>query len=1410
MLEPAIPRRATRDSPPLSFAQQRLWFLHQLDSKSPTYHQPAAFLLSGSLDPQALQKALDHVVARHEALRTTFVPVDGIPMQMIVENRIVDMPVVDLRGRSAGARDAEVQRLLAETIRHPFDLLQDLMLRALLLRLADHEHLLVLVTHHIASDGWSIGVLWRELAALYSAFASGNPSPLPELPIQYADYAVWQRDRLRGEILDSQLSYWKNQLSNISTLQLSGDRPRPAVQTFRGAKQSFLLSKELTERLKTLSRRERVTLFMTLVAAFQALLHRYTGQTDIAVGSPVAGRGWIELEGLIGFFVNTLVVRADLAGNPPFLEHLRRVRAVALEAYARQDLPFEKLVEELQPERNLSHSPLFQVAFVLQNTPSAAQKLEGLTLTPLETDTGTSKFDLMMSMEEQADGLKGSLQYSTDLFDQTTILRMLEHFCLLLEGVAADPNRQLSDLPLLTQAERNRLLVEWNDTDRDLPNNESIHNLFESQAERTPEAVAVVFEDQELTYRELNGQANQLAHYLRKSGVRPETPVGLCVERSVETIVALLGILKAGGAYVPLDPVYPKERLEFVLNDAGANVLITQGKVLEEWADASIENPKSKTCPEQSRRIENRTTVCVDRDRQIIARESRENPPSATVPANLAYVVYTSGSTGRPKGVGVEHRQLINYLNGILETLELPAETSFATVSTIAADLGNTVVFSSLCAGGSLHIISRDRASDADAMGEYFARHRIDCLKIVPSHLSALQTPARSQPALPRRLLILGGEASRVDWIKSLRSLDSRCAILNHYGPTETTVGVLTHRIEPESPLPDLPNLPLGRPIFNTRVYLLDQHLNPVPVGVPGELHIGGLGVARGYLGQPALTAQKFIPNPFGNRSGARLYKTGDRARYLPDGNIEFLGRVDDQIKIRGFRIEPGEVENTLRRHSGVLEAAVLAMEDQLGEPRLTAYVVPKPVRSPAIGTERRYRLPNNMAVAQLNKNETDYLYEEIFERQAYLKHGITLKDGDCVFDVGANIGLFALFARRVCAGSRIYAFEPNPAVFKILRANAFLYAPDAKIFNFGLSDTTKTSTFTFFPGFSLLSGFYADPAAEKELVKTFMANQEKAGVSEMAELIAQGDDLLDRRFSSQTFTARLKTLSSVIEEERIISIDLLKINVEKSELDVLRGIEDADWGKIKQIVLEVDLKENLPVITSLLGSHGYEFVVEQDTLLESTELCYVYAIRPSKERGLIRERGKTGLIRTLPQHPDPFLSVDELKGFLRQQLPDYMIPSQIVLLDSLPLTPNGKVDRGALPLTGEAANEPGRTVVGPRTAVEQTVADIWTDVLGLNQVSIDDDFFGLGGHSLKATQVVSRLRAALSIDVPLSALFETPTVAGLAAAIEKIRIGNPGQEDLARALSNLEHLSDEEAQRLLVDGGLPAGDAHE
>jgi amino acid adenylation domain-containing protein/FkbM family methyltransferase len=1336
--------------------------------------------LNGPLNMEALQKSLDAILSRHEILRTNIAVMDGNPTQVITESRSIKLSVIDLSQWSNRDHQAEMHRLVNAEARRPFNLSSDLMLRVTLLHLGENDHVLLLVMHHIASDAWSMGILYRELSALYQAFSTGEPCRLAELPIQYADFAIWQRQWLQGEVFEKQFSYWKRQLSGIPVLELPTDRPRPAVQTFPGGRQSLVLSKNLSNALKALSRKEGVTFFMTLLAAFQTLLHRYTGQEDIAVGSPIANRTRSEIEGLIGFFVNTLVLRTDLSGNPNFRELLARVRKVALGAYEHQDLPFEKIVEELKPERDLSHNPLFQIMFSLQNVPRQSVELPDLTLRAVDVTFGTAKFDLTLFMIEEAGSLTASLAYNTDLFNDATISRMLGHFQVLLQGIVANPDRRLSDLPILSQAEKQRLLVEWNNTKRDYPQDKCIHELFEAQVERSPNAVAVVFEDKQLTYRELNRRANQFAHHLQKLGVGPDVLVGICVERSLEMIVGVLAVLKAGGAYVPLDPAYPKKRLALMLEDAQMPVLLTQHRLVEEL-------------PAHEAQV-----VCLDTDWQVIARESEEMPISGTTPENLAYVIYTSGSTGTPKGVAVEHRQLSNYLHAVLEKMAIPSPANFATVSTFAADLGHTVIFSSLYTGGCLHVISETQASDPRTMADYLQHHSIDCLKIVPSHLAALQDPSHPKHVLPRQLLILGGEGSRTDWVESLHMLSPGCAILNHYGPTETTVGVLTYRMEATQGSPRTGNLPLGRPIANVQIYLLDRHLQPVPIGVTGELHIARLSLARGYLKRPEMTAEKFIPDPFGDEQGARLYKTGDLARWLPDGNIEFMGRIDSQIKLRGFRIELGEIEAALGQHPDLREVAVLDLEDSPGQKRLVAYVVANKNRAPTIAGRRRYKLPNHMAVAQLNKHETDYIYEEIFERQAYLRHGIMIGEGDCVFDVGANIGLFVLFVDQMCKTAKVYAFEPNPFAFDILSMNASLYASGTKLFNCGLSNERKRASFTFFPGFSLLSGFYADRQVEKEVVKTFMLNQQKAGKADMAELLEHADGMLDERFSSTTFPTQLRTLSSVMEEEGIECIDLLKINVEKSELDVLNGIKDVDWKKIKQIVLEVDVKENLHAILSLLERQGYDFVVEQDALLDNTQLCYVYAIRPSEDRRLERDAERTDFKR-LPMLSDSLLSPDELRLFLREKLPEYMVPSAFVFLDALPLTPNGKVDRRALPTPDESRPELKEAFVAPRTPAEKVIAAMWAEILKLEQVGIYDNFFDLGGHSLLATQVISRVRDTFHVELPLRTLFENPTVASLAVQVVQPQAKKAVPDEMTEMLADLESLSDHEGQRLLA-----------
>ena len=1368
---PILPEPVIRDCP-LSFSQERFWFLSQLEPNNLAYKITFGFHLTGPLNTKALEQSLTEIVRRHETLRTTFHLRNGEPVQVISERWSFPLTIIDLRQQTPVDSEAEVQRLFENERRRFFDLSVDLLLRATLLQLRADEHVLVLSSHHVAWDHWCIELFLRELSVLYQAFAAAKPSPLSELPIQYKHYALWQRKMFQGAELENYLAYWKEQLVDApASLNLPADHPRQPLNNRRGGRQALVLPKELSSALGSLSKEASVTLFMTFLAAFQTLLHRMTGEDDIVVGTPVAGRDRSETEGLIGLFLNSLALRTNLSGNPTFLELLARVREVALGAYDHQELPFEKLVAELQPERDLSRTPIFQVFINMYNFKEVGLELDGLSVRPLKTPEPMPQFDLEFYIREHDDGIHLIFVYDSDLFESATIARLLGHFQILLEGVVANPEQRISELPLLTEAEKHQLLVQWNDTKREYPRDKCIHELFEEQVERTPDAAAVVFEDQQLTYRELNNRANQLAHYLQKLGVGPEVLVGICVERSVEMVVGLLGILKAGGAYVPLDSSYPKERLVFMLQDTATKLIVTHERLLEEL-------------PEQSA-----ARVCLDRDWFEIAQESAENPQRLVTAESLAYVLYTSGSTGQPKGVAVEHRQLINYLVSIIERLDLTSQRSFATVSTLAADLGNTVVFSSLCTGAALHVIYRDRIADAEAMADYFSRHAIDCLKIVPSHLAALQSVSHRERVLPRQLLILGGEASDVEWVKRLGTLAPSCRIVNHYGPTETTVGVMTYEVEKDSLPVGLPHLPLGRPIANTQVYILDQNLNPVPISVAGELYVGGLGLARGYLNRPELTAEKFIPNPFSTEPGARLYKTGDLARYLADGNIEFLGRIDNQIKLRGYRIEPGEIEAALKQHPEVREAVILDRPGTDGEKQLAAYVVVTPDRAPTVAGKQRYRLPNGTAVAQLNRNETDYIYQEIFARQAYLRHGITIKDGDCLFDVGANIGLFTLFANQIAKRPRMYSFEPNPAVYEILKANAKLYGSDVKLFNCGLADKAKSTTFTFFPGFSLLSGFYADAQAEKEVVKTFMINQQKTGVSEMTELVEQADAILEERFTPQSFNAELRTVSSVIEQDEIECIDLLKINVEKSELDVLLGIKDSDWQKIKQIVLEVDVKDNLPTITSLLEKRGYEYVVEQDNLLEGTSLCYVYAIRPSAERRLIREQPAGTHVRALPVSDRPLISAGEMRAFLATKLPEYLIPSAFVFLDALPLTPNGKGDRQGLLALGQDHANLQEKFEAPRTPVEELLAQMWSDVLKLDKVGIHDNFFDLGGHSLLATQLISRIRDAFRLELPLRSLFETPTVAGLAEQIGSAREG----EARVRALPILPEPIDEE-----------------
>jgi len=910
-LVPPITRPERGGYPPLSFAQERLWFLDQLERESPFYNMPAAFRMTGSLNVENLRRAFDAITMRHEALRTTFSVIDGKAVQVIAQAPAVTFTSCDLRSLGPNLREAEIRRLGGEEARQPFDLQSGPLLRVKLLRLAEIEYVLLITTHHIVSDGWSIGILIRELTTLYEDLALGRPSRLSKLPVQYIDYAIWQREWLQSALLEKQISYWKRQLQGIpEVLELPKDRPRPAVQTFQGARKSKRLSQNLTKALNDLSQRQGATLFMTLLAVYQTLLWRYSGQNDLVVGTPVAGRNSAELEELIGFFVNTLVMRSDLAGNPSFLQLLAKVRETALEAYANQDLPFERLVDVMQPQRSLSHTPLFQVALVFQNAPREWFNLSGLKFERIPAESGTSKFDLMLFATETAESLNLAFEYNTDLFDDARIERMLEHLQTLMERIVREPETRIGELEILREAERKQLLVEWNQTAAEYCGDRCVHELFEEQAERTTDRVAIVFESQQLSYRELNRRANQLAHYLKKRGVGPEVLVGVCVERSLEMVVGLLGILKAGGAYVPLDPAYPAERLQFMLEDARARLLLTQEPLLQLLPESSAE------------------VVCLDRDWPEISKEREENLANKPAAENLAYVIYTSGSTGKPKGVAIEHRSaaaLLAWAGGVFSQEEL---SGVLASTSICFDLSVFELFVPLSSGGKVVL-----ADDVLQLLSLPAAKEVKLINTVPSAMVELLR----LDGLPESVqtVNLAGEPLPASLVDELYERPQIKRVFDLYGPSEdTTYSTFTLRL-PAGPMT------IGRPVSNTRVYLLDENLQPAPIGVPGELYLGGAGLARGYLHRPELTAKAFVPDPFNAEATGRLYRTGDVARYLADGNIEYLGRIDNQVKIRGFRIELGEIEGVVKKHPQVSEAIVLAREDEPGDKRLVAYVVP-------------------------------------------------------------------------------------------------------------------------------------------------------------------------------------------------------------------------------------------------------------------------------------------------------------------------------------------------------------------------------------------------------------------------------------------------------------------------------------
>ena len=922
-LDDRIPRRKTEGPAPLSFAQQRLWFLQQLHPDSPVYNIPVFLRIAGDLHARALSLAFEEIVRRHESLRTMFCEVDGIPVQAIRSPEAFHAEAVDWTVIPPDRQAAELQRLATEYFRKRFDLSQGRLLRALLVRLGRNEHVLLLMMHHIVSDAWSVGALARELNTLYRDFSQGLPSSLPELPIQYADYALWQRGWLQGALLQGQLRYWRQQLADLpELLPLPVDRPRPPQLTHAGSGEPFTLDERCLESLRQLSKSYRGTLFMTVLAALQVLLARYSGQNDIAIGTPVAGRNRMETEPLIGFFVNTLVLRTNLAGNPTIQELLLQVRKTALEAFENQDVPFEKLVEELQPERDLAKTPLFQVMLAVQNTHAQEWALPGVKLSLEEVDNGTAEFDLAVFLYESGRGLQGSFRYRTDLFDASTIRRMAHHFRVILQAFAGNLQQRVYDIPLLTEGERFQVLKQWSHTERPYLKGRCMHEFFEEQAAKTPQSTAMVHGRDQVTYGELNRRANQLAHYLRKVGVGPDVLVTVCLSRTPNMIVALLAVLKAGGAYVAVDPAYPAERLQYILNDVKPKVALVEGR--------SREQLPAEFC---SCKI-----VSLDSDGPSIAQCSTKNPGISVAEHNLAYVMYTSGSTGHPKGVGIEHRSTTAFLGWLRETLTDDDLGCVLASTSICFDISVTELFGTLTRGGKLLL-----AENVLEAAELPDSHLITLINTVPSAMRELVSALRLPSEV--RVVMLAGEALDRALVTKVYEHAHVEKVFNLYGPTEDTIYSTCALMEKTGG-----GAPIGTPLSNKQSYVLDPWLRPVPIGVVGSIYLGGVGLARGYQNRPDLTAEKFIPDPFAEFPGARLYCTGDLGRWNNRGDLEYVGRADDQVKIRGYRIELAEIESALSQHDNVRQGVVAAQTDSTGRRILVAYAVPS--RQPAPSPE--------------------------------------------------------------------------------------------------------------------------------------------------------------------------------------------------------------------------------------------------------------------------------------------------------------------------------------------------------------------------------------------------------------------------------------------------------------------------
>ena len=1360
----------------LSPQQERVWALQQSAGNLP-FHALCASLIEGPLDKARLEVALLNVIERYEILHTAFHKVDGMifPLQVISDFSFRTIPVCDLV--SISSWELEFDAIFEETGLRPFDFARDATIGFLLLRLSPDRHILILHLPALCADAQTLDIIVGEIAREYARLVRGDEQPAQE-SLQYADLAEWQIGLLESDDTLVGRDYWTRQ--DISPgLSLTLPFQRRQHSGGDGAFDAGWLSAELSPvtaaALNLLAARFNAPVSLVLQACWQVLLWRLTRQPEITVGAAFDGRMDEDLRQSPGLFSRFLPVTARLEEGQPFSQVLANIVEVSREAAKWQEcFSLRNIVNNVKANGGGPGVDFFPVCFESRSKPSASC-IDGVTFSIYRSHACIDRFNLKLSCVVSDESVTTGISYERGLFLPAVISRLAEQLHTLIKDACEAPESRIEALRVVGSDERELLLFGFNDTASAYPSDKCLSRLFEEQVERAPEKIALRANEGQLTYAELNARANRLARYLAKVGVSPESLVGIYLERSLDMVVAILGTLKAGAAYVPLDASYPQDRIGMMLEDADPALVLTRERLAQGLATTG------------------RKQFRIDSEWWSVADATDENPVRVGVPDNLAYVIYTSGSTGRPKGVMVTHRGLVNYLSWCTREYEVDRGIGTLVHSPVGFDLTVTSLFSPLLVGGTVILVGEDQAIDG-LQTALLDSANLSLVKLTPAHLDLLGQSISSHEAEGRtRAFIIGGEALLEESLNFWRAFAPGTRLINEYGPTETVVGCCIYDASASEPRPGA--VPIGKPVANTQIYLLDGGLEPVPLGVEGELYIGGTGVARGYLNMADLTADRFIPDPFSGARGARLYKTGDVGRYYEDGNIEFLGRTDDQVKVRGYRIELGEIESVLKQHPGVQDAAVALRENSRVDKRIAAFIVPDQILAHAVrkllnynesgetAGDSLYELPNRMRIFQNNKGETEYLYKEIFGERAYLKHGIKLKEGACIFDVGANIGMFTLFVARQCEGVKVYAFEPIPTTFEILRRNVELYGINARLFQCGLSNRPGVATFFHYPHLSLMSGRFADVVEEIEVVKRFELNQQGFQV-DSALRWNEGllDELLGERLACKPVSCDLRSLSEIISAEGVDTIDLLKIDAEKSELGIFEGIIEEDWPKIKQVVVEVhDIEGRLERILSLLREQGFEVEVAQETNLKETNLHVVFGVRPVPESEQVSEQANGDGPMCGWHSPEEL--IESIRAFLRKRLPEYMIPAEIDALDSLPLSRNGKVDRQALVhrVNGGREKTAGRLEVKSeeKTPAEEMLAGIWSQVLGRDGVLAGDNFFELGGHSLLATQVISRVREVFKAELPLRSIFDAPTVAELARLIESRVAGGLQHDEL-------------------------------